>query len=371
MSRLAPCTALVVALAAPVLLPAVDSDRDFTGRWMLDPNTTPAGAEHRLVIEQTDSLIRCSSSDPSQRDWTYALNGDESRYTFGEESRNSVVKWEGAALLINTLVSGPQSYTVMDRWRLSRDRAILTITRQIVRPSGQTEFRLTYRREGQSAPEPSAAEVEAPRKPVLVTRPAAPPPSQDEYLVPAGTRILLALRNSVDTKHSREGDRVYLEIVVPVSAGGRIVIPRGSSVTGVVSQSKQAGAVSKGQLYLRFDSLTLPNGVTRDFLSRLSNADTPHGKVDRDEGKVTGERDKSRDAKTTAEGAGIGATIGGIAGGAAGAPLKGVGIGAAAGAAAGLAGVFTKHKADASLPRGTRVEMVLDRDLHYQRSELR
>ena len=77
------------------------------------------------------------------------------------------------------------------------------------------------------------------------------------------------------------------------------------------------------------------------------------------------------DARTTAEGAGIGAAIGGVAGSAAGAPLKGVGIGAAAGAAVGLASVMTKHKADASLPRGTTVEMVLDRDLRYQRSELR
>ena len=41
------------------------------------------------------------------------------------------------------------------------------------------------------------------------------------------------------------------------------------------------------------------------------------------------------------------------------------------GAAAGLAGVFVKHKADAGLPRGTTVEMVTDRELRYQRSELR
>jgi type IV secretion system protein VirB10 len=175
----------------------------------------------------------------------------------------------------------------------------------------------------------------------------------------------------VDSKHSREGDRIYLETVYPVSAGGRIVIPRGSFVTGIVSQSKQAGVKSKGELYIRFDSLTLPNGVSRDFRSRLSNADAPNGKVDREEGKVTGERDRSRDAKTTAEGAGIGAAIGGVAGSAAGAPLKGVGIGAAAGAAVGLASVLHKHKADAGLARGTTVEMILDRDLRYQRSELR
>jgi type IV secretion system protein VirB10 len=205
---------------------------------------------------------------------------------------------------------------------------------------------------------------------MLVTRPSAPPPTAEEYVVPTGTHILLALRNSLDTKHSREGDRVYLETMMPVFVNGRTVIPKGSFVTGIVSQSKAAGIKSKGEIYIRFDTLTLPNGVSRDFTSRLANADSPNGTVDREEGKITGQRDTGRDVKTTAEGAGIGAGIGGIAGSAAGAPLKGVGIGAAAGAAAGLAGVFGKHKADASLPRGTTVEMVTDRDLRYKNAEL-
>jgi type IV secretion system protein VirB10 len=355
--------ARIAALAALVLpLAALDADREFSGKWILEPGPT-AGiipAERFLTVVQNDSTIRCYASAPdgTQLEWSYALNGDESKYTFGEESRNSAAKWEGAALLVNTLVSGPQSYTIMDRWRLSRDHSALTITRQLVRASGQDEYSLVYHREGWTAP-------------ALASRPAAPLPAAGEYVVSAGTHILLALRNAVDTKHSREGDRVYLETVYPVFAGGRIVIPKGSFVTGVVSNSKQAGITSKGQLYIRFDSLTLPNGVTRDFTSRLANADTPNGKVDREEGKITGERDTGRDAKTTAQTAGMGAGIGGIAGSAAGAPMKGVGIGAAAGAAAGLAGVFTKHKADAGLPRGATVEMVLDRELRYQRSELR
>ena len=362
---------VLLALAALFPLQAADPGRDFSGRWVLDSRAAAAPADRLLTVVQNPSTIRCysSGSDGSQIEWSYALNGDESRYSFHEESRNSVAKWEGAALLINTLVSGPQSYTIMERWRLSPDHASLTITRQIVRNSGQDESSLVYYREGHAPPPPLPPES----RPVLVTRqPApAPPASADDYVVPTGTHILLSLRNSLDTKHSKEGDRVYLETVYPVSAGGRIVIPRGSFVTGVVSQSKQAGTVKgKGEIYIRFDSLTLPNGVTRNFLSRLSNADTPNGKVDRDEGKITGERDRAKDAKTTAEGAGIGATIGGVAGGAAGAPLKGVGIGAAAGAAAGLAGALSRHKPDATLPRGTTVEMTLDRDIRYQRAEL-
>jgi type IV secretion system protein VirB10 len=366
MPRLSQIAALVLLVRAAFLLHAVEPDRDFSGRWVLDPTTAGhTASEPDLTVVQNASTIRCyaSASDGAQLEWSYALNGDHSKYLFGSESRNSAVKWEGSALLVNTLVSGPSDYTIMDRWRLSSDRSTLTITRQIARRTGQEEYSLVYRREG------AVHTTSAANRPALATRPTSPPVAE-EYVIPTGTHILLSLRNALDTKHSREGDRVYLETVIPIFAGGRVVIPKGSYVTGIVSQTKQAALNSKGELYIRFDTLTLPNGVSRDFTSRLANADTSNGKVDREEGKITGQRDTGGDVKTTAEGAGIGAGIGGIAGGAAGAPLKGVGIGAAAGAAAGLAGVFGKHKADASLPRGTTVEMVTDRDLRYQRSEL-
>jgi hypothetical protein len=198
----------------------------------------------------------------------------------------------------------------------------------------------------------------------------AAPVSADEIVVPEGTHIPLALRNAIDTKHSREGDRVYLETTFPVARDGRIVIPRGSFVNGTVTLSKPAGRVKgKGELYIRFDSLTLPNGVTRDFRARVGSAE---GKtVDRTEGTITGERDKSHDARTVATTTGMGASLGGLIGRASGSTLKGVGVGGAAGAAAGLAGVLVKKRPDATLRAGTTLEMILDRDLRYDISELR
>lgn len=123
-------------------------------------------------------------------------------------------------------------------------------------------------------------------------------------------------------------------------------------------------------MFIRFDSLILPNGVTRDFRSRLASKDSGKGKVDPNEGTITGERDNANTAKTTAEGAGIGAGVGGLAGAASGHALGGLGIGAAAGAAVGLATALGRHHPDVTLPRGTVVEMLLDRDLFYQPSEL-
>lgn len=308
--------------------------------------------------------------------WSYNLTGQETRYRLGAESRNSIVKWEGAALLVNTLVSGSRGYTEMDRWRLSPDRSKLTISRQTVSNTGTLETILVYHREGVSVAPP----VEAPPAvrgsqdvgtPVPSPLRREPPPSSD-FLVAAGTHIGLAFRNAVDTKHSHEGDHIYLETVAPVSVGGRVVIPRGSFVNGTITGSKAAGAFKgKGELYIRFDTLILPNGTTRDFRSHLVSTDaSAQGKVDPNEGKVTGERNSSGEGRGAAEGAGIGGAVGGVAGAASGHPITGLGVGAGAGAAAGVASVLVKHRPDVSLPRGTVVDMVLDRDLRFNISEL-
>ena len=367
----APVLFPVLVFAGIQSLAAIEPERDFSGQWVLDPAISNTQAlieplERTLAITQQEGSIQCSASfNGTSVSWSYALNHEETRYRLGEESRSSVVKWEGPALLVNTLVSGPQGYTVMDRWSLSRDRSRLSITRQIVRAGTQNEGTLVFRREGQPATLVSS------NTPAL-SRPA-PPAAPAEITVAAGTHIPLTLRNGVDTKYSHEGDRVYLDTAYPITIGGRVVIPPGSSVNATITTSKAAGTVKgKGELFIRFDSLTLPNGVTRNFRSRLASADSSTtGKVDPREGKVTGERDKADTARSTAEGAGIGTGIGTLAGAAAGSPLKGAGIGAAAGAAAGLASVLIKHKPDAKIPAGSTVEMVLDRDLHYLPTELK
>src|SRR3954451_22761908 len=96
----------------------------------------------------------------------------------------------------------------------------------------------------------------------LAQIPAAEAPKAGEYTVVPGTKIPLSLINTISTKHSAEGDRVYLETAFPVLADGRIVIPVGSYVAGTVTQIKKPGRMKgRGELYVRFDSLTLPNGV--------------------------------------------------------------------------------------------------------------
>ncbi|HUI58495.1 MAG TPA: hypothetical protein VLY04_26165 [Bryobacteraceae bacterium] len=372
--------ALILAFSSLILLGAADSDRDFSGEWYLDRTASDLRAlsvetYETLTVEQ-DGLIRCTAvtANGGSVQWSYKVNGDETKYQIGGESMSSVVKWEGAALLVNTLVSGPQDYTVMDRWTLSRDRTTLTIQRQISRGTWQTEGSLVYRHarlEAGTSITPGVPVVEAPpaagsQQPLARRPEPAPPPAPTQYVVPTGTHILLTLSNPISTKNSKEGDRVYLQTAVPIALDGHIVIPRGSYVQGSVTKTAPAGRMShKGELYLRFDSLTLPNGVTRDFRARLTSADPSKGKVDSDEGKITG--DSGKDPGKVTRDVGIGSVGGVIVGSAAGHPITGLG----AGAAAGLAAVLLSKNQEVILPRGTSVEMVLDRDLYYTPEELR
>ena len=191
------------------------------------------------------------------------------------------------------------------------------------------------------------------------------------YTVAPGTKLPLSLINSISTKRSAVGDTVYLETAFPVLAGGRIVIPVGSYVTGTVTEIKRPGRMKGlGELYIHFDSLTLPNGVTRDFRGRVNNLDGDSKGRLGNEGKVKSDSNKSGDAVTVEETASAGAGVGGIVGAVAGHPGMGVGVGAAAGAAAGLIGVLASRGPDAILARGSTVEMVIDRPITYTDKEL-
>ena len=208
--------------------------------------------------------------------------------------------------------------------------------------------------------------------PVLFLAVAALAEEAKQYTITPGTRIPLSMINSVSTKHAAEGDRIYLESVFPILVDGRIVIPPGSYVAGTVTQIKRPGRLKgRAELYVRFDSLTLPNGVTRDFRARMGALDgRASEELDKAEGKIKGEGNKGGDAMKVGEGAAAGATIGAIAGSGSSSSGMAAGIGAAAGATAGLVGVLLSRGPEAVLAKGTTLEMVLDRPIQFDESEI-
>ena len=203
----------------------------------------------------------------------------------------------------------------------------------------------------------------------LKDRPAQAPGS---YLVEPGTRILLSMINSVSTKQALVGDRLYLETAFPIVNSGHIIIPQGSWVTGTITEVKRPGRVKgRGELQVRFDSLTLANGITKTFKSDLGSLDARQEEtLKREDSKIKGAGGKKEDADTVigttvaggAVGTGIGAATGHLGGGSA--------IGLGAGAAAGLIGVLMTRGPDATLTKGSTVEMVLDRPLTFTPEDL-
>ncbi len=222
---------------------------------------------------------------------------------------------------------------------------------------------------GQFQAAPSSTPAQTPQAEGLKQRPEAP---AGEYQVDAGTHVLLSMVNSVSTKQALVGDRLYLQTAFPILSNGHIVIPQGSWVTGTITEVRRPGRVKgRGELQVRFDSLVLPNGVSRSFRADLGALDGRNdGTLKREESKVKGAGDKKSDVgqvvTTTAEGAAIGTAVGAATGHLGGGSVIGLG----AGAAAGLIGVLATRGPEATLDRGSTVEMVLDRPLTFNKADL-
>lgn len=190
--------------------------------------------------------------------------------------------------------------------------------------------------------------------------------------VPAGTHVPLVMINSVSSKHSRPGDPVYLESVYPVVVEGRIVIPAGTNVSGSVLISKRSGRVKgRGILNVQLEQMILPNGVIRSLAGRPGALDgrSPDN-FDRESGTVSSPGQKGEDAADIATTTASGASVGILVGAATGNVAKGAGIGAGLGAAAGIASVLLTRGADATLDRGTHIEMLVERDIRFSEDEL-
>jgi hypothetical protein len=179
--------------------------------------------------------------------------------------------------------------------------------------------------------------------------------------VPAGTKVMLVLKNSISSKNAKKGDGVYLESSFPITQDGRVVIPAGTFVQGVIDEVKRPGRVKgRGEILMHFTSLVYPNGYTVNLPSSgVESTDSNDSQtVDDKEGTVKAGGTKGRDAgtvaATTATGAGIGAATGG---------WKGLGVGSGIGAAAGLGTVLLTRGEEVRLYQGTTIEMVLNRPL--------
>jgi outer membrane murein-binding lipoprotein Lpp len=126
-------------------------------------------------------------------------------------------------------------------------------------------------------------------------------------VIPAGTEIDVRLRTALDSETAQVEDRFEATTVVDLRQDGKVLIPAGSIVRGVVTQVERAGRIErKGRLALSFDQVTI-NGRSHPIRGTLTQVLESGGYRD--------------EAERIGAGAAVGGIIGGILGGLKGAVL--------------------------------------------------
>jgi len=204
-----------------------------------------------------------------------------------------------------------------------------------------------------AGPQTSAPDPVAPLPPPVATRSG----SRERVTIPAGTRFGVVLENGISTRSAKPGDSLYFRTSFPVTQDNRIVVPVGSYMRGEIIESKRPGRIKgKGEFRMKLNTLIFPNGYTVDLNAVPRSADSGGNETMDNEGKTTGPGGKGKDVETVAATTATGAGIGAIAGGA-----KGAGIGAGIGGLAGLGAVLLTRGPEAELPRGSTLDIVIER----------
>jgi hypothetical protein len=192
------------------------------------------------------------------------------------------------------------------------------------------------------------------------------------YTVPAGTKVLLSLKSGVNTKTARPGDNVYLVSTFPVIVGSSVLIPSGVYVQGVVDKVERPGRIKgRAKLLMHFTTMIFPNGQVVGIPGTVDNLPGSGGpSVKGDEGTIEQAGNKGKDMGNVAKGGVIGASGGVIGGGVSGRPLAGAAIGGLAGVAGGLIYTLLTRGDEVVIPEGTSLEMVMQRPLDLQASQL-
>jgi hypothetical protein len=152
----------------------------------------------------------------------------------------------------------------------------------------------------------------------IPTAQAGAPPQGNWISVPAGTRILIRVSETLSSANQRAGARFTGRLETNLMAQGIVAAPRGATVHGQVVSVQSAGRMAGGSEL----ALELTDIVVND---------TAHPIVTNTY-QLQGQGQGGRTARSVATGAGLGTVIGAVAGGG-----RGAAIGAAGGGALGTA----------------------------------
>lgn len=167
---------------------------------------------------------------------------------------------------------------------------------------------------------------------------------QTRITVPAGTRVLIRMIDSVDSSKQQAGYRFTASLETNLQAADVVVARRGTTVYGQLATAQSAGRMSGGaELTLELTDIVIDGTA---YPLRTSTYEVrSQGQGKKTAGRIVG-------------GTGLGALIGGVAGGG-----KGAAIGAVAGAATGTTvSAATKGK-QVSVPSESLLEFRLEQPI--------
>jgi hypothetical protein len=164
-------------------------------------------------------------------------------------------------------------------------------------------------------------------------------------VISAGQEMDVRLQSSLSSETAKVEQRFQATTAVDLMQDGRVLVPAGAVVHGVVSDVKPAGRLADrtGSLTLSFDRMTIRG---RDYPIRgMATQIFESGGIREEVG-------------TAGTGAGIGGVIGGILGG-----VRGAVLGAVIGAGGAIAATDGK---DVELPAGSIIRVRLDQDVRVR-----
>jgi hypothetical protein len=164
---------------------------------------------------------------------------------------------------------------------------------------------------------------------------------EPKIVIPAGTRLRVALIDAVSSDKSRPGDSFMASLAEPIVVDGKTVLEKGIRIQGRVVDAKESGRV-KGRATIEL----ILTEIVRGNGQPVSISTKPY--------RAVAESTKKRDAAIIGGGAGLGAAIGAIAGGG-----KGAVIGAAIGGGAGTGTVLVTKGKEIHYSPETRIPFTL------------
>lgn len=179
-------------------------------------------------------------------------------------------------------------------------------------------------------------------------------------LVQNGTHFLVRLDQEMNTGKDKVNKKFEVKTIEPLETSSGYVLPPGAKITGHISRIEPGGLTGRARLWLTFDDIDTRRG-TLPIVAEVTSVPGEYSvrRGESKEGEIEARTSKGTQVvEATAAGAAMGS-----AGGVAAHNGKAAAMGAASGGVAAFL-VSSGFGQEIDLPKGAKLELVLDRPLY-------